>query len=243
MRLKVLSFNIRNGLANDGENGWQYRKDACAELIRAQAPDVAGLQEVFEFQNIDLIERLPGYHRLGVGREDGVLDGEFCTVLYRDKAPLETGTFWFSETPEEPGEPAWGARIRRICTWAKFEEFTVCNVHTDHESPLSRLNASKLLLSRLPDGPTIITGDFNAGENTPEIEALRSGGLRDTYRVIHPDGACDTFHGFTSTPWPDKIDYIWVSHHWDVLDAALVTDQPSGRWPSDHFAITATLAL
>ena len=43
--LKVISYNIRMGSANDGTNSWQYRYPASAMMIDDQKPDIFGLQE------------------------------------------------------------------------------------------------------------------------------------------------------------------------------------------------------
>ena len=43
--LTAMSFNIRNGRANDGDNRWSNRRPLVAEVIRGYAPDVVGLQE------------------------------------------------------------------------------------------------------------------------------------------------------------------------------------------------------
>ena len=48
--LRVMSFNIRLGVANDGENRWDLRKDLVVETIRKYNPDLLGLQEVFPMQ-------------------------------------------------------------------------------------------------------------------------------------------------------------------------------------------------
>ena len=65
--LRVLSFNIRNNVAQDGENHWLYRREMVAELIRAQQADVVGAQEVYRAQVEDLLQALPEYGSLGVG--------------------------------------------------------------------------------------------------------------------------------------------------------------------------------
>ena len=40
--LKVMSYNIRMGVANDGTNSWRYRYPATALMIEDQKPDVFG---------------------------------------------------------------------------------------------------------------------------------------------------------------------------------------------------------
>jgi len=43
--LRVMSFNIRYGTANDGEDHWDKRKDFLVDVVRSEAPDVMGVQE------------------------------------------------------------------------------------------------------------------------------------------------------------------------------------------------------
>src|ERR1041384_3204380 len=48
--LRVMSFNIRNSSAKDGENAWEKRKGFLLETVRAFGPDLLGMQEVLEDQ-------------------------------------------------------------------------------------------------------------------------------------------------------------------------------------------------
>ena len=50
--LTFMSFNIRyNGVwEDDGENAWQYRRDAVAAMILTEKPDAVGMQEVLPDQ-------------------------------------------------------------------------------------------------------------------------------------------------------------------------------------------------
>ena len=48
--LKVMSYNIRLGSANDGTNSWHMRYAATAEMIEDQKPDVFGVQEALDYQ-------------------------------------------------------------------------------------------------------------------------------------------------------------------------------------------------
>ena len=120
----VMSFNIRVGTANDGENNWSKRRGLAFDVIRDYGADVVGLQEAVRFQIDDIREALPEYDETGVGRDDGTTRGEHCCILYRsDRLEVdESDTFWFSDTPEVPGSSHWGNAYIRICTWARFVE-------------------------------------------------------------------------------------------------------------------------
>ena len=43
--LKIMTFNIRYGQADDGDNSWPRRRDLVIARIRAHDPDLIGLQE------------------------------------------------------------------------------------------------------------------------------------------------------------------------------------------------------
>lgn len=258
--LAVMSFNLRYGTADDGADSWRYRRDLVVRVIEESAPDIIGTQEALRFQLDELEEALPGYHEVGVGRDDGKAAGEFSAILYRTARLRveEQGTFWFADTPEVPGSIAWGARFPRICTWARFVDRSsgralyVFNVHLDHESQESRERSADLLLARIgsqqrPE-PVIITGDFNAGEGNPAMRRLYAGGggggpsFRDTFRVVHPDASdVGTFHGFEGSAGGAKIDAVLVSDTWEVESASIIRKGRDGRYPSDHFPVMAVV--
>ena len=75
VELDVMSFNIRNGRANDGSNAWEHRRELVCAVLRDDAPDIVGLQEAFDFQLDALEECLPQYRAIGKGR-DGARNGE-----------------------------------------------------------------------------------------------------------------------------------------------------------------------
>ena len=64
--VRIMSFNIRYGTAADGENEWARRREFVIATIRANAPDVIGMQEVLAFQADELCEALPEYEYIGV---------------------------------------------------------------------------------------------------------------------------------------------------------------------------------
>ncbi len=105
---------------------------------------------------------------------------------------------------------------------------------------------AKRIREQSRDEPVLVTGDFNAGEQNPAIAALTEDGklLADTFRALHPDEKTSgTFHGFQGVPGDEKIDAILVRGPWRTLEAAVVHAHEGDRYPSDHFPVTATVAL
>ena len=253
--LTVMSFNIRYGTANDGDNHWLKRREQLFALLREEQADVIGLQEALHAQIEEILQAVPGYDYVGVGRSDGRRAGEYTAILYRKARlqPRRSDTFWFSETPNAVKSTSWGNQIERICTWAYFEDregpsFYAYNVHLDHQSQPSRERSVALLLERIrardPKAPAVVTGDFNAGEDNPAAVAMRALFV-DSFRVRHPDAKeAGTFSGFRfGQTSGDKIDFVFVEPDVEVLDAAIVRASRDGRYPSDHFPVTARIRL
>jgi endonuclease/exonuclease/phosphatase family metal-dependent hydrolase len=260
--LRVMSFNIRYGTAQDGENAWPLRRGLLEDVLRAFDADVLGVQEALHFQLEELAESFPHMGWVGVGRDDGLTAGEYSAIFYRKSRLelLEDGTFWFSDTPRIPGSMTWGNELPRICTWARFRDreadrtFTVFNLHWDHRSQLSREKGAALLLERIRElsgrgGPgegILVTGDFNAGEGNPAYRTLLEAEdpvLLDSFRVLHPDAReVGTFHGFRGGTQGEKIDGVLVGPGWTVLEAAIVRTHSGSLFPSDHYPVTAVLA-
>jgi len=271
LELHVMTFNIRYGTANDGENSWNNRKEMVFDVIRSHPSDVVGLQEALRFQMDELRKEHPVYGEIGVAREDGYEEGEYSSILYRTDrfGVAESGTFWFSDTPDIAGSNTWGNACVRICSWARLIEtktgkaFYMFNLHLDHVSQPSREKSAVLLAERIKNrkfkDPFVVTGDFNAGENNPVIEYLKneiavegldgskaktSVPMIDTFRVLHPEVKdVRSSHGFRGGKQGNKIDYIFVPPGTNVLKAEILYDNIDGRYPSDHYPVIAWFNL
>lgn len=254
--LTVMTFNIRYGTANDGENRWALRKDQLFELVKDQNADLIGLQEALDFQIDEIVAANSMYGVIGVGRDDGARKGEYAAILFRrDRFQVsDAGTFWFSDTPNVIASKSWGNRITRICTWARLVDrdgraLWHFNVHLDHESQPSRERSAQLLRKRIderpfPSEPVVVTGDFNAGEKNPAVASMTAGGtLVDTFRVVHADEqTVGTFTGFDVTKTTgEKIDYVFAPAGTHVMRAEIIRTARGGRAPSDHFPVVAQI--
>lgn len=263
LTLTLMSFNLRYGTANDGDNSWIHRADLVMRVIENRDADIIGVQEALSFQLDEITTQFPTYSVIGVGRDDGRTKGEYSAILYRtDRFNVDaSGTFWLSDTPEQIASTSWGNSIPRICTWARLidrksgQPVYIFNAHLDHRSQPSREKSTELIAQRIgarqPDDPFVLMGDFNAGELNPAITYLTDRAenatgpkLIETYRVIHPDEKnVGTFDGFTGETTGEMIDHLLVPSGVTVLDADIDRTNDNGRYPSDHFPIWATIEL
>ncbi|MBU0640073.1 MAG: endonuclease/exonuclease/phosphatase family protein [Planctomycetes bacterium] len=259
--IRVMTFNIRYGTAPDGPNHWELRRDLVIETIRAHDPDVVGLQEVLADQAEAICDALPDYAFVGVGRRDGALAGEFVPIMYRKELFLatDTGHFWLSEHPNQPGSVGWDAALPRLVTWVQLRfkknalnEIYVFNTHFDHRGSRARLEASKLL-RRVVDSkggtPIIVLGDFNCGPNSAPYWTLTGdtsnlAELRDPYVMLKRNELeAGTYHAFNGRREGQRIDWVLHNHRFEPQEVEIDHRVFDGRYPSDHFPVTATLRL
>jgi len=253
--VRVMSFNIRYGSAKDGENIWDNRRELVVKTIREFDPDLLGTQETLPFQAEYINEELPEYTHVGWSREPNA-DGEHCMLFYRTSRfeQLDAGQYWLSEKPDDEFSKSWDSSLPRVATWVRLkdtttdQEFLFVNTHFDHKGSEARLNSAKLIHERTfadnSELPVIVTGDFNCPENSSPWKALTgSGRLRDTWRVLNADSneMAGTFHGFGGSAGPSRIDWVLVTPHFTVREASIDRSKENGRYPSDHFPVTAIL--
>lgn len=250
--LRVVTFNVRYGTANDGPDAWPERRADVFALVSQSQPDILALQEALDFQLEELQHVLPEHVRVGRGREaDG---GGEHTALFLDPRRVklvEHGDYWLSETPDVPGSVGWDAALPRLCTWALVEfdseRLLVSNVHFDHVGEVARARSAALVAARpeFSGVARVLLGDFNAPEASPPLETLARAGFTDLWRALHPgEVAPGTFHAFRGGTDGQRIDFVLASdpglgRSCEVLSAP----GARGRWPSDHHAVLAVIRV
>ncbi len=259
-RIRVMSYNIRFGTADDGVNHWDRRKDFLVATVQAFDPQLFGTQETLGFQRDYLAKHLPGHDVFGVGRDDGKEAGEMMALYWRkdrfDK--LDGGHFWLSETPDQPGSKSWDSSLPRMVTWVKLRDrrqpkatpILFLNTHFDHRGVQARLESARLIRKKLDElgkeCSILFTGDFNAAEGSAPYQALfgDKSPVIDSYRAAHPKRLENegTASGFKekNTKGP-RIDWIACTRDWHIEAAAIDRTARDGRTPSDHFPITAII--
>ena len=254
--LKLMSFNIRYGLADDGTNRWDNRKSLVIDRIKAFNPDLIGMQECRDdFQAKFIKNNLKAFEFYGVRRaNEDETAFEMAPILFKKSEfqLVQRGCFWLSETPQTPGSISWGSTFPRTATWVQLihqesgREFIFLNTHFDYEP--SAIEKSAQLLKRWitqnkEKHPIIVTGDFNADKASVAYQTLAlETGLSDAYRQIYPDDKeAGTFHGFGQIEKPTPIDWILVSDHFKASTVQIDRFHEGNLYPSDHYPVTASL--
>jgi endonuclease/exonuclease/phosphatase (EEP) superfamily protein YafD len=243
--LRVMTLNV---LYSNDDGG------AVARLVRDEAPDVVCLQELNPRLAADLGTRLGAAypHRALLPRE-----GVTGLGIY-SRYPL-SGAEVLPDPAEEAGWWQQGAQAVRL--ELAGQSVWLVNVHALPPAGPSlsrnwtaifeagfRLREAQMRawLDWLAahDGPAVIVGDFNFGDQN-EAHALMAAGLKDAHRQAgwglgHTAPASTAgLDGVGSPSRLFRIDYVWYSPDWRVMEVEV------GAWDgqSDHLPVFATLRL
>jgi endonuclease/exonuclease/phosphatase family metal-dependent hydrolase len=252
--LRVMCWNIRHGLGNDGCVDLQR----IARVIRESGAQIVALQEVDRGwarsggadQASDLADALGMHH---VFAANLVLPDAGYGI------PAEYGTAILSEWPiassSNAALPARHSSERRGLLTASIThpergELVVACTHlhwgstaTPAESIAERAEQVAAIIETLQPAPapTLLMGDFNAAPDSPELAALRdpASGFRDAWALVHGDQP-----GYTiPIDHPARrIDHIWLG---DGVTCSSIRVQVTAdtRLASDHFPVVADLTL
>lgn len=255
--LKVMSWNIWYDQPYMGKLGWEHRKAKVFDLIEEEKPDLMGLQEVLLNQLNDLVGRFPEYGWFGVGRKDGDTLGEFAPVFYLKSkfSIVDSGYFWLSERPHEPGSIGWDASVERIVSWVRLEHITdtsrqdiyFYNTHFDHMGLEAQKKSARMLIMDVVNRSwrnVIITGDFNVNSDTEAYNSLNSFFLSDTrVNALEKSTPPYTFVGVDFLGIEgDVIDYIFVDSYYMTCRYRVIELKSWGKvYPSDHLPVVAEI--
>ena len=252
--LKFMSFNLRVDNAGDGINAFSNRFERVAEVLEKEKPDVVGFQEVTDGMRAKLRQLLTDYTLQGCGREANY-HGESMLIGYQTSKVelLSLDNLWLSPTPQVAGSTYGGDQsgCPRMLTTALLKHdalpapFRFVNTHLDHKGANARYLGAMQLVQLLSSyhHPFVLTGDFNALPQSPEIQLVTSA-LSHSGVVDCTAGLGGTFHNFgrLTAERKEKIDYIFTSGQ--CIDAYIVADIPvDGQYYSDHHAVCALISF
>ncbi|MCX3263484.1 endonuclease/exonuclease/phosphatase family protein [Pedobacter agri] len=266
---RILGCNIRVALPEDDAlgRGWEARKDICIKIIKAQKPDIIGLQEVLRIQAEDIQKAMPDYFAFGFDGPEMDINKDTYNgiaknlVIFSRKrySMISAGCYWLSETPEIGGSLAWGTARARHANWVRLldkksgKEFRVISTHLDHKSQEARNKQGELIVKESNqyqrDFPQLLIGDFNVDAKNPVFKIITDGGWNETYLSVHgnaePGLTAHNFIGeeYAKTKNTGKIDFIFTRGKMKTLSAKIIKDQINGVFPSDHFFVNAEVSL
>jgi endonuclease/exonuclease/phosphatase family metal-dependent hydrolase len=256
--VRILTCNIRCPSESDGANHWRFRRDICADIIHAQSPDIVCFQEMWAEQLDYMHAALPGFSWFSTVDEPQGRN-PMNAVFYRATTyeRVSAAGYWLSEVPHVPGSKSWDSACVRLANWLRLidktsgEEFRVINTHLDHVSQPARENQARIIVEDANAYPNayvqILTGDMNCVAGNKAIDVIEDGGWLDTYANLHgTNNPGNTYHGFLGPafePQIGKIDWIFVKGKARVLDAAIINESRDGRFPSDHYFVSAEVQL
>lgn len=175
-----MSYNIRHGEGMDNI----LDLSRAAEVIKAQAPDVCGLQEIDHYclrsdsigQTDYLAQKL---NMIGTfGRFMDYQGGEYGLATLSSKPLISTKVLQLPDGIHEPR-----SSIIHEVQIAKGCAIVFVNVHfdwiNDDQGVVSRLNQAKALMQYVDtiDKAVIITGDFNCTPDSPTMRYFEEQGF------------------------------------------------------------------
>jgi endonuclease/exonuclease/phosphatase family metal-dependent hydrolase len=249
---------------------WERRRFAIREVLRAERPDVVGLQEVWDDGDANLAAWLAddlGLHwAFGAGSDqrpwrERVADPTLRNgVAVLSRWPIADPTTY--DLPEDPSRAALAVRVEAPHAAVPFVT-THLSVLPGSTRRVVQVEWLARLVATLPadEHPPVLVGDLNAEPDSDEIRRL--GGhltapvvegqvLIDAWRYADPRDPGHTWDRANAyvAQWMapgGRIDYIHVvargeppGHVRSVRRAA--TGPVDGVWASDHAAVVAELS-
>ena len=223
-------------------------------LMHEENPTVFGLQEACPDQMDYMVENLPEYGYIGVGRDDGKRKGEFMSIFLKKEEVefIDGGTFWLSQTPDQVSK-GWDAQCFRTCTWALLKKkdtgkkFVYMNTHLDHMGKVAREESIKLIVERaekLTGGklPVFITADFNSPTSNAIFKPMQEAMLDARVEAPVTDDR-GTLNCWGTTPPGVVIDHVFYRGA-EAQKFEVLRDKDYGApYVSDHYPVMLTAIL
>ena len=261
--VRVMTYNIHHGTGNadcatprpapghppNPDCGLDL--DAIADVIRAESPDIVGLQEVDRFwarsggvdQPAVLAAALGMHHCYGANLSHGpdshaTVPHQYGTAILSRFPILDcTNTFLPRGNPGTEQRGLLSALINVRGVPLRFH-----NTHLHTRFADRRVQIQEIVrLIGAPSDPTVLVGDLNAIPSESTMAPLYSA-LEDAWLEGGDGGAGNTFPAHPVTNPNRRIDYVFVSDAVGVSRAE-VAITPLTRLASDHYPLVAALKL
>lgn len=254
MKLKVVTYNICHGLGIDAKQDLKR----SIEVIRQSGADLVGLQEVDRHfgersnwmdQPAQLAKALGMYVAYGPNLDLDPLPANPASRRQYGTAILSRYPIAYSHNhplPQVIMPGAWNETRGLLEAHVQIEGRTLrfMNTHLGLMARERSVQVGVLLELLKTDNArqlgTIVTGDFNAEPDSPELGLLRNA-VRDTYAEAHNGAHVNTFMVRSdngSIHAARCIDYIYCSPEIRVRGAAVLQ-----TYASDHLPLEASLEI
>jgi endonuclease/exonuclease/phosphatase family metal-dependent hydrolase len=257
-RLRVMSLNVLHGFPRFEH--LSERLDLVAAEIRRQDADIVCLQEVPWTLHLGSgVEYLAS--RTGMNYLYLRANGNRWTIFFEEgeailsRYPLHDLAF----TELEPRASFFEHRVVLHATaatpWGDLRVFATHLTTGDLALNQGQAGSLQAFVVSTGGGPAIVAGDFNAREDSPQIQALANAWL-DTYRVANPGDpgltCCIDDLAAQNEPLEERIDYLFLvpgsGEEEQVVSSQRVLDQPvlgadGWLWASDHVGLLSTIQL
>ncbi len=252
--LTVMTYNLK--CSGEGKYSQESRKDGVCGIINSYSPDSFGVQEADKNWVGLLDEAMPGYDHFGTYRDDGISEGESCTIFYKnDKYDLvDAGDFWLSDTPDVPSN-SWNGACYRVCTYVILKDkhtgfvYAHFNTHFDHVSEVAQAESVALISAKVaeiaPDIPVVLTGDFNFNETKDFYDDVLTCGFADTKYLAEDYDVGATYNDYRLIAVGlNPIDHIFVNAYVkSVASSSIDKTKHNGIYPSDHFPVIVEMTM
>jgi endonuclease/exonuclease/phosphatase family metal-dependent hydrolase len=266
--ISLLTFNIlfENPIEfmSNKPTDWKNRKHHIVSLLKNLNSDIICLQECVITQLKFLKKELDKYKYYGALCNSLPWHWSDINIIfykYERFKLLNSGTNWYSGTPNIPGSKGYGNFIPRVFSWVILEDkefkykLLVINTHLDVLNPDSRILSIQQMANCLKDFEfdydlLLLAGDFNTVksekhilDNFAKVGIYFVDSIRWGNSVMKNKGTFNGFHGDLGR----RIDYILYSDKKGIIDSGeyKVIDEKSNlnEFLSDHFAVSLKLVL
>ena len=271
--LTFVTFNLFHGgpfsgLQGDGQE-LDRRLEMVGEELRALNPDIIGLQEASEGRaRGNVAARLAaqlGFHHVFAAANprpvrSGPINRAIAALLNFSEGPAIVSRFpiadWEALDLPRCGRHADSRLLLHATIQSPWGGLHVFSTHTIGD-PCQTGRVAQLVRNRRGPLPSVLMGDFNAGEDSTAIAAVtHNGDFIDAFRTANPSLPGLTVWQRIDAPTSmvqRRGDYIFVvpgeEFRGKVLSSRVILKTPhrlpDGRvlWSSDHYGVLAELEV
>ena len=251
--MKLLSANILHSQLAP-KQPWNQRSQTCCQLLVDDHPDIIFLQECATDQYQTILPILgPSYK---VVHDHTVEATPLNTIFVNISTMRIMDTFYlplpncskFIQKPNRLRRYLNGVQIQCQQTNKHIYCFNTHLTYGDTALAMQQIQAiTDYIEQHTPQNAcTILGGDFNHEYDSNLLQHCRVHGFEDTYTLCHQQPySGPTFHMFKSDfKRHTQIDWLLIKNHsHTVTNANIMNHIPAESYGSDHFFITAELAL